>query len=139
MRSLHPTALLSIPPNSWHVLPTSPAHHLMGARLVATACDITSWTTPPSSYSRRPWAIAPTSSSSKLGLRRGKQRAPGSRLAKCMRARLGKSAWLAFVSHAAAGRAAAGSPSALARGPTHDGSVYGCTVIEIEMCGTVSE
>ena len=71
-----------------------------------TASETTGSTTlrKPSSKKRR--AIASNSSSIKLGVRRAKQRwsalvsAPSSRLAKCMRERLGEAHWWAFVRHA---------------------------------------
>ena len=74
-------------------------------RFVHTASKLTASTTPPKHNSVKPLARK-SNSSSKLGLRRGKQRwsalvaAPTSRLAKMMRARLGDAAWNDFVSHA---------------------------------------
>ena len=75
-------------------------------RTRCAACNITTWTTPPRTSFERPRATASNSRSRVLGVRRAKQRwsalvsAPTSRLAKCMRARLGDALWAEFVSHA---------------------------------------
>ena len=86
------------------------AHVLMSDgwvhRLAADAASepTVSTTQPRSSFERRRANASP--SNFELGVRRGKQRwsalvsAPTSRLAKCMRARLGDALWADFVSYA---------------------------------------
>ena len=72
---------------------------------VHAASKLTTSTSLPKRNSVKP-LVRKSSSSSKLGLRRGKQRwsalvaAPTSRLAGMMRERLGDAAWNAFVAHA---------------------------------------